>query len=184
MSVDDLVAQLRAEGTVAAEGGFSLDREKAREKLRQFQLADPHRWVLLVVQALVDRGATSIDIEIDADDVRMRADGTPFETTDFEELYSSMFSAGPRRPGLRELAMATNAAMALHPRFLRVDSGDGTRAVRIELRRDAADRISPLAPAIVGTHVHVKERFRPGLLVRFLKRRDGVLPEQVHLRER
>ena len=124
MSIDRLTAELRAGGTAEGEGGFSLDREKAREKLRQFQLADPHRYVLLFVQALVARGATSIRIEIDADDVRIEADGSPLGTGDFDELYSSMFSAVRARPGLRELALATNAAMALNPRYVRVDSGD------------------------------------------------------------
>ncbi len=184
MSIDRLAAELRAAGTAAGEGGFSLDRERAREKLRQFQLADPHRWVVLVVQAVVARGATAIMIEIDADDVHIRADGAPLTKEDFDELYSSMWATGEHRPGLRELALATNAVMALNPRYLRVDSGDGRQGMRLELRVGAADRIEPVATPPVGTHVHAKERFRPGLLVRFMRSRDGALPEQAILRER
>lgn len=185
MSIDRLTAELRAAGTAAGEGGFSLDREKAREKLRQFQLADPHRWVLLVVQALVARGATSIHVQIDADDVHVFGDGAPLSREDFDELYSSMWATSEHRPGLRELALATNAVMALNPRYLRVDSGDGRgQGVRLELRPGVADRIDPLDSPPVGTHVHAKERFRPGLLVRFMRSREGVLPEQAILRER
>ena len=56
----ELIAGLQSDAEFDSDGGFSLDREKAREKMRQFQLADPHRYVLLLVEAAVLRGATTI----------------------------------------------------------------------------------------------------------------------------
>ena len=67
-SVDDLISDLRNEGEVVSEGRFTLDRDKAREKMRQFQLADPRAYVLELVQAAVLKGAAEIAFDIDADD--------------------------------------------------------------------------------------------------------------------
>ena len=66
MSPPRLIADLRADGEVISAGEFTLDREKAREKLRHFQLADPRRYVLELVQAAVLKGAERILFEIDS----------------------------------------------------------------------------------------------------------------------
>jgi hypothetical protein len=55
-ALEDLVASLRADGSVESEGQFTLDREQARSKMQKFQLADARRYVLELVQAAVLRG--------------------------------------------------------------------------------------------------------------------------------
>lgn len=182
--VEQLIARLSAEGEVESRGEFTLDREKAKVKMRQFQLADPHRYVLVLVQAAVIKGATRIDFEIDADDMRMSFDGAPFTAADLDELYTSLFG-GKRDRTIRarqELAVALNAAMGLNPRYIVLDSGDGESGVRLELRPDRPDVVETAEKIEAGTRIHVKDQFRPGLLVRFLRDLRGEIIEERHLR--
>ena len=51
--VESLIARLAAEGEVAESGVFSIDPELAVEKLREFQLSDPVRFVLCWIRAAV-----------------------------------------------------------------------------------------------------------------------------------
>ncbi|MCA9714976.1 MAG: hypothetical protein KC468_09850, partial [Myxococcales bacterium] len=146
--VEELVAALHEEGALDSEGSFTLDSERAREKLRQYQLARPHEYVLLLVQAAVLRGATKIRFDIDADDVRMNFDGAPFTREDFADLYSAMFVERASRAvqARQELALAVNAAMALNPRYIRVFSGDTTSRVFLELRPNRPDKLDEVKP--------------------------------------
>ncbi len=184
--VEELVAALHAEGALDTTGGFTLDSARAREKLRQYQLARPHEYVLLLVQAAILRGATKIRFDIDADDVRMNFDGTPFTRDDFADLYSAMFVDRATREvqAKQELALAVNAAMALNPRYIRVFSGDEQSRVFLELRPNKADKLNDVKPIALGTWIHVKQRFRPGLLVQFLRNLRGTIVEELALRER
>lgn len=189
---DELIAGLQTDAEFDSAGAFTLDREKARQKMRQFQLANPHRYVLLLVEAAVLRGATRIEFEIDTDDMHMRFDAA-LEWEDLDELYSSLFvdrsSVGIR--ARRELALACNAAMALNPRWIRIESwgGQPLTGVRGLLRPDAEDEIEKIEQPPAGvrapsTHIHVKDRFRPGLFVRFLHSLGDALPESELIRER
>ena len=69
MSADDLIRAFQEEGAIKEVGEFTLDRDKAREKLAEFQLPDPHRYVLEVVQAATILGATRLDFSMDADEL-------------------------------------------------------------------------------------------------------------------
>ncbi len=172
-----LIDELRAGGELDSRGEFTLDRDRAREKMRQFQLADPRSYVLELVQAAVLAGAGEARFEIDADDMRMSFDGRPFTARDFEELYSSMFT---RRSSLarRQLALGLNSAMALDPRVLRVESG----TARMEMRPDG-DEITTAKGAVDGTRIHVKDRFGNATLVRFVLKLRGHVTEMLYLKE-
>jgi hypothetical protein len=201
---DELIAGLATDAQFDSDGSFSLDREKAREKMRQFQLSDPHRYVLLLVEAAVLRGATTIVFDIDADDMQMRFDAA-LSWADLDELYGALFinRTSDEIRARRELALACNAVMALNPRWVRIESftrGDGgggaaqgdLQGISAELRSDSKDEITKLDKPTrefddmprTWTFVHVKERFRPGLLVRFLRDVGGSIPEEQLLRAR
>ncbi|MFH2005993.1 MAG: hypothetical protein ABI333_05335 [bacterium] len=184
--VNAFIRGLRTDGVEHSRGSFSLDREKAREKMRQFQLADPHEYVLELVQAAVLMGATRIRFDIDADDMWMRFDGRPFSQEDFDGLYGSLFAREhtPQNDARRELALGTNAAMALNPRYVRAVSGDGKQGAWLELRPGQDDTFGELEEPVLGTEIHVKSRFRPGLMVQFVQNLKGVLPEEETLRRR
>jgi hypothetical protein len=183
---DRLIAEMRAGGTHVADGEFTLDPEQARAKMRQFQLADPREYVLLLVQAAVLRGAQRLEVSVDADDLRLQCDGPPFTLGDLADLYGSLFTRRADRAtaARRELALALHAVMALNPRYVTVESGDGRTGVRLELRPDAPDVLGEREGGPAGTRVHVKQRFRPGLAMAFLRDLRGGLAEERLLRER
>ena len=195
---EELIAGLETHAQFDSDGSFSLDRDKAREKMRQFQLADPHRYVLLLVEAAVLRGATTIVFDIDADDMQMRFDAA-LSWQDLDELYGALFinRTSDEIRARRELALACNAVMALNPRWVRIESftrneSGATQGIFASLRSDQKDEISKLdMPSNEyedmrreWTAIHVKERFRPGLMVRFLRDIGGSIPEEQLLRTR
>lgn len=55
-----LIASLEAEAEIVDRGAFTIDQTKAREKLRDYQLADAHAWTLLVVELAALLGAKAI----------------------------------------------------------------------------------------------------------------------------
>lgn len=179
---DDLMARLRAGAEANGTGTFTLDPARARAKLREFQLADPFRYVLLLVQALARRGATRIDVDIDADDVRLSSDAQPFTTAELEDLYLLVFAEETPSAGVRELALGLNAAMATDPQWVRVECG-GEPGVLLEQRNDAPDRVAPLPDAAPGVRVVVHQRFSLGLIKRFFVASRGKTREQALLRE-
>ncbi|GAF77082.1 unnamed protein product, partial [marine sediment metagenome] len=182
--VDRFIEDLASVDGEASDGAFSLDRETAREKMRQFQLAKPHSYVLELAAAAVLKYASRIDFEIDADDVRMQADGSPFVFEDFDNLYNSLFAWGVDRPirARRQLAIAINAALSLNPRYIRIVSGD----MEFECRPGKADIITTAPTPSNTTTVHVKSRLGAKTLARVGKNIAGRLPEEMavksHLR--
>ncbi|MGK0359010.1 MAG: hypothetical protein ACI9U2_001306 [Bradymonadia bacterium] len=173
--IDDLMADLRSEGTVHSQGGFTLDRDKAREKMRQFQLADPREYLLQLVRSAHCQGATRIDIEIDADDMQVRFDGATFTERDFEELYDALFGRAddPAIAGRRHLALGLNAALGLDPRRITVRSG----AARLVVVPEEDDDFGPLDPPVDGTWIHARDRLRFSNVFRFFQGLSGSLPE-------
>ncbi|MEM6996163.1 MAG: hypothetical protein AAF721_36990, partial [Myxococcota bacterium] len=141
---------------------------------------------LLLVGAAAEKGATRIDVRIDTDDMEMRFDGDPFTREDVEELYVSMFGDRTDRShrARQDLAVALNAAMALNPRWIKLRSApEGGDGVEVTLRPGKDETIRDVADLEPGTLVHVKERFRPGLLLKFVDSIRGRIPEELVLRE-
>ena len=185
-AVEALVASLRRDGGSAEAGEFSVDREVARAKLRDYQLTDPRHYVLKWAQAAVRQGATRIRFDIDTDDVRVSFDGDPFTLEDFTTLYGALFSrsGGRERGGLHPLAIACNAVMSLEPNFVRVRSGDGAIGAVLELRPGRADAYQADVEPIVGTRIHVRSPWSADVVARVAQNARGRLPEEALLRER
>ncbi|PRP92785.1 hypothetical protein ENSA5_46970 [Enhygromyxa salina] len=181
-AIDDLIDDLRADGAVDSEGQFTLDREQARAKMQKFQLADPRRYVLELVQAAVLRGAETIEFEIDADDMRMRFDGAPFTEAEIDDLYGSLFTKGHGRKvrGVRQLALALNAALGMKPKHIHLRSG----VVELHMRPGQRDEIRVHEASAATTELHVKQRLRPRLFVDFFLNLTGQLAEEQYLRQR
>ncbi len=158
--LEQLQRQCREDATRVQQGRFRLDWQRALDKIKDFQLADPHRYVLEVVQAAVAGGATSVEVQTDTDDVVLTFDGRVYDRRELERLFDYLFTREPELEPLRQLALGVNAALALRPRFVTVDSGDGQRGFRLRLssHQDVEVSALPKGRAPAGTRVQVRDR--------------------------
>ena len=159
--LDEFLATLQQGGIVDAEGVFTLDREKAREKMQRFQLTQPARYILELVQAAVLRGATFIRFEISATQVRMMCPCSPFLVKDFEDLYESLFARGRggKRQALRHLALGVCTAMAMNPKQLTI-SGGGEKGASLRMRPGERDTFGKGGSAEHGLLIEITRRSR------------------------
>lgn len=181
-TIDRLIEDLRAEGSVDSHGRFTLDREQARAKMQKFQLVDARRYVLELVQAALLRDATHVEFEIDADDMRMRFDGAPFVAAEIDDLYGSLFADGDDRRlrGVRQLAIALNAALGMNPKHIHMRSG----TVELRMCPGQPDQIIKHDRAAPRTEIHVRQRLRARVLFDFLRNLTGRMAEEQYLRAR
>lgn len=196
--VDAMISKLADEGRKVSDGEFTMDREQARRKMNEFQLADPRAYVLELVQAAVLKGAKRIDFDIDADDLHMVHDGLPYTLQDFEELYAAAFA--PRVDEVtgarQQLAYGLNAAARLKPRFIRVVSvhaDERDEGAELLIRRGKPEQYRAVPGFTipdrddgpkVTTWIHVKSRLRLRVLSRFVENLMETLPEELLLRKR
>ncbi len=159
-ALDAVVAASRAGAQQVEEGRFRLDWQKALDKIKRFQLADPHRYVLELVPAAIASGASAIGVTTDADDVHFSFDGQPYSEEELTRLFDYLFAQDVSLVRVRQLALAVNSALGLQPKWVIVESGDGTVGHRMRLSTYKDHRVESLAGEEVprGTRVHVRER--------------------------
>lgn len=111
-------------------GSFTLAADKAREKMRRFQLENPRRYLLQVVAALVASGAGAIDVTTDESDLlsytlQVEFDGPGYTAADLQGLYDAVFLPGdePATDRLRELALGVLGAQGIPATRLEIRSG-------------------------------------------------------------
>lgn len=156
--LESVLADLKT-GAVDSTGRFTLNSSRARERLREYQLADPHRFVLLLVASAVAGGATSIQIGASVGGLALVHDGQVLSQDDLLGLLSSPFVSGTRAD-LRLLALGVNSALSLEVTSLVIQSwrdGQGW-AARFE---GEEPRLTPLKdrPASLTTlEVHYRRR--------------------------
>lgn len=148
-----------ARGRPDSSGSFTLARRKALEKLSQYQLAQPHLYVLNLVAAAVMSQATRIDIHLSAKFLVFEFDGTLFSGQQLAELPNQILN--PTEPRLQELGVALNAAKCLGPEVLTVRSGESAwdelkeelGVLEIEFSKTVVRFRSSLAPRLRRTLV-------------------------------
>lgn len=155
--LDELLAALQEGTTLDSHGTFTLDREKAREKMQRFQLAQPARYILELVQAAVLRGAPSIYFEISATDVHLRCQAAPFTVDDYENIYEALFSRSmvSQRQALRHLALGLCTAMSMNPKRVRV-TGGGAQGGALTMKPGKKDQFGKQGGAEYGIHIHLE----------------------------
>ena len=184
-SLDHLLADSRAGAEKVEEGNFRLDWTRALDKVKRFQLTDPHRYVLELAQCAIAGGATRIDVETDADDVIISYDAPIHSRQELGHLFDYLFAQDRSLTAAKQLALAINSALALEPGFIVIESGDGESGQRLRLTSHtdvALEAIEPGEPAGVpkGTRVHVRDRMTWKILIEFFKSRTA---EAKHLAE-
>ncbi len=121
-----LIESLRRAGRLDSRGAFTLDQRKARQKMARFQLTDPRRYILEVVEAAVALGAEVLHFD-PGRDVEVRFGGTPLPVQALPVLEDFLLTVpqGPEEYALRALAMACSALGALKVGRIRIESPSG-----------------------------------------------------------
>ena len=136
-----LLAELEAGGELVDAGGFSIDAVQARAKLREFQLADPYEYVLLLIEAAVLAGAEPVRIRTGGGELTVSLGPLRVHREELEQLFAAAFvdlsGADPaernRRRALQKLAFACNAALRLEPEAIEIAAVDGDSALCLRL---------------------------------------------------
>lgn len=173
---NDFFESLKAEGELATRGEFSLDGDKAREKMERFQLVNPYYYILELVQAAHLIGATRISIEVDSDEVDVSFDGEGLTEEELSDVYSAAFSRDPDRlvQARRHFAIALTAIGAIEAAEVRLvmASARGRSQLVIDKNGERVEELGDQNGAPNGgleNRFYVKERFRFGHLMEFFE---------------
>lgn len=121
---DPLLDHLRAAGQPDSTGRFTLDPEKAREKLARFALADPERYVVHLVESACLAEATGIRIQRQGHGCRVEFDGRPFRAEDLRSLLPGLLQGRwALDDPLQPLALAVNGVLHGLAASVTLDSG-------------------------------------------------------------
>lgn len=177
--MDALLARSRSPGAFVERRRFTLARDKAIEKMREYALRDPRQYVLELVQAAVFAGASYIAVDVSPEEVVVAwVDGELLQRSELEDLFQYLFTrqGASQHRHLVQLALGVNALLQRKPRSLRIECGDGTPegTTRLDLDRRGRATSGLSAEPMLGTYVHAS--FGGQWLGRFLGER--FTPEQ------
>ncbi len=166
--LDDLLARSRSPGRLVERRSFTLSREKAIEKQREFALRHPRQYVLELVQAAVFGGAKYIAIDTRPHSLLVAwVGGDPLGTRELEGLFDYLFAdrGDARWRHMVQLAIGVNAILQRKPRTLRIESGDGQTAIRMDLDAQGKGTVGQPTDPIAGTYLYVE--YGSGFFSRF-----------------
>ena len=155
-TLDALLARSRTPGQFVERRSFTLSREKAIEKQREFALRHPRQYLLELVQAAVFSGATYLAIDTRPQSLLVAwVGGKSMLARELENLFDYLFAdrGDPRWRHLVQLAIGVNALLQRSPRMLRIESGDGQRAFRMDLDPSGRATIGQPTEPINGTYL-------------------------------
>jgi hypothetical protein len=165
-----LVAQLEAEADFIEAGSFTLDPRKAREKLAAYQLAEPERFVLLLVEAAhLLPNCTGVAFTIDSNTTKVIVQGVELRRDELHGCFDAMFidvaGLDPEQArairGRQRLALALNTALGLIDSHVEMTSMSAGRS-SVHAVFDADDRVQmheqPGACSTTALVVEVRSR--------------------------
>jgi hypothetical protein len=141
--IEDIIARSRQAGGFAERRRFSLARGAALRKLRDFALADPHFYVLELIQAAVAGGAHVIHVDFGPRHSLVAWKGWSLDRTELAHLMDHLFASHDalELARLRHLALGLNALRFFAPGRILLETGDGTQAHRLAIRERSAEEI-------------------------------------------
>jgi hypothetical protein len=160
--------------SVVARGKIKVDARRAIAKLRDHMLVDLYLYAGELARAAIATGATSLDVEWDADDVTFTfVPARPLAAAEIARARDHVLSPSDGEAGdaLRLLGVGISAALGLGPSF--VDVHAGAERVRFEpAHLDAGDdpTIAASAEPSPGIRVHVRRRVGLEVLARAVSR--------------
>ncbi|MCX4240334.1 hypothetical protein [Paraliomyxa miuraensis] len=160
-SIDQVIARARRPGQFQERKRFTVARTRAIEKMRRFALADPHFYVLELIQAAIANGAANIALALHDDHCTMSYIGGGLHEHELGQLFDFLFASKDRTDigHVRELALGINAALLFRPSRVTVESGNGTHAGTTRMvMHHGAQTIDVGRPekALSGTYVHIE----------------------------
>lgn len=180
-TLDALLARSRAPGTFVERRTFTLSREKAIAKQREFALRHPRQYLLELVQAAVFAGATYMAIDTRPQSLLVAwVGGSPLLARELENLFDYLFAdrGEGRWRHLIQLAIGVNALLQRAPKVLRIESGDGQRAFRMDLDPSGRATLGEPTEPIHGTYLYAE--YTVGWFSRFTA---SAVSEEQHLIE-
>lgn len=159
--IDQVIARSRQPGGFSERKRFSVARQRAIQKMREFALSDPYHYVLELIQAAVANQATHVDLQISSRDFVLSYVGGGFAEFELTQLFDYLFASKQdfAHSDLRQLAVGVNALMFFEPELIVIESGQGTleTTTRIEIRHkeDTVDVGTPEQP-LHGTFVRAQ----------------------------
>ena len=181
--LDDLVRRSRAPGAFVERKRFTLSRAKAIEKQREYALRHPTQYILELIQAAVLAGATYIAIDITQETLLIAfIGGRPFKGEQLENVFDYLFAdrADAKHRHMVQLAIGLNALLQRKPKSIRIESGDGKKAIRLDMDAKGKGQIGTPVDPIRGTYLMME---KPGS---WFSRFQNVtlFPEQALIEER
>lgn len=137
----DLIAELEQGGELVDDGAFAIDAGQALVKLRDYQLAVPHAWILLVVEAAATAGVEPIVIPGE-DPLRVELGALELDAAQLEQLFAWAFvkrdaasdpATRQRTRVLELLALACNALLGLRPDAIVIESAGASGGLRLRM---------------------------------------------------
>src|SRR5690606_33389456 len=92
-----VIARARQPGEMSNRRRFTVARNRAIQKLREFALADPHDYVLELIQAAVANGAAYVDLDIDERSCTLSYIGGGLHEHELSQLFDFLFASKDRR---------------------------------------------------------------------------------------
>jgi hypothetical protein len=178
-AIDEVIARSRQPGGFTEHKRFTLARSRGIQKMRQFALADPHYYVLELIQSAVANGASYIDIQVDRTTMGLSYVGGGYHESQLAQLFDFLFASREdvEHGDLRLLALGVNALMLFEPGEIVIESGDGTlkgtTRVVIKGREDVVDVGTP-ERALRGTFIRAT-----GLDRRKIRGRSNMQPHEL-----
>lgn len=122
-------------GNRDSQGFFTLDQGRALAKIREYQLASPHEFILKLVASAVAAGATYFHIEQSRTRLLIERDGRALTFDELSNIFSAVLvsQANPEVAAVRELAVGLNGALHFRPRWVQVISSCEQGSVRLRL---------------------------------------------------
>ena len=113
-SIDEVVSRSRQPEAFSEHKRFTLARSRGIQKMRQFALADPHFYILELIQASVANGATYIDIQCDKDSMGLSYVGGGYHEHQLTQLFDFLVASREdvEHGDLRLLALLATRASA------------------------------------------------------------------------
>jgi hypothetical protein len=159
--LDDILARSRGPGAFVERSRFTLARDKAVEKMREYALRDPRRYILEIIQGAVFSGARFLAIDVCEQHVSIAwVGGRAYQVHELENLLDYLLSRrrGADHRHVVQLAVAVNALLQRKPKLIRIESGDGTRegTVLIEMDKDGNGVRGEPQEGLAGTYLYAE----------------------------